>query len=190
MNIDFYCIACGKRGFLRIGRSHVCTFCGTKLFLNTAAAAVGIIYDSRKRVLFTQRNRNPAAGKLDLPGGFVDYGENVEDGLRREIAEELNLSVEHMRYFASFPNIYIWEGFAYHIVDLFFECTVKDFSTLHISNEIASIAYRSPSQVLREEMAFDSTWRVIDALLQTAGTLQSTPSRPIFLRSAFTQPTR
>jgi 8-oxo-dGTP pyrophosphatase MutT (NUDIX family) len=166
MHTEFYCIACRKRGFLRIGKAFVCSFCGTELFINTAAAVAGIIYDSQKRVLFTQRSKDPEAGKLDLPGGFIDYGETVEEGLRREIAEELNLFVECMRYIASFPNIYLWKGFEYHTVDLFFECTIKDFSTLRLSNEIASIVYRNPLQVLREDMSFESTWRVIDTILK------------------------
>lgn len=183
MNIKSYCIACGKRNFLRIGKAYVCASCGTELFLNTAAAAAGIIYDSRKRVLFTQRNKNPGMGKLDLPGGFIDYGENVEEGLRREISEELDLVVEEMNYFASFPNIYVWEGYEYHVVDLFFECIVKDFSTLHLSDEIETIEYRNPQQVMREEVCFESIWRVINAISKADCALHCGSAEQIMVRN-------
>ena len=36
----------------------------------------------------------PSKGKWDVPGGFLDYHEHPEIGLKREMKEETNLEVE------------------------------------------------------------------------------------------------
>ena len=37
-------------------------------------------------------------GKIDLPGGRVNYGEMIEDVLIRELNEEIGLKIEHKDY--------------------------------------------------------------------------------------------
>jgi len=50
-----------------------------------------IVERGQGRVLLIKR-RNPPLGWA-LPGGFVDYGESVEDAGRREVMEETGVSV-------------------------------------------------------------------------------------------------
>ncbi len=45
------------------------------------------------RLLLVKRLRPPEAGCWSLPGGKVDFGERVEDAIRREIAEELGVTI-------------------------------------------------------------------------------------------------
>lgn len=39
------------------------------------------------------KGRGPYTGMLDLPGGKIEFGESVEDCLKREILEELGVEV-------------------------------------------------------------------------------------------------
>lgn len=52
------------------------------------------ITDGGGRLLLVQRRRNPEAGHWGLPGGKVDFLEKVEDTVRREIHEELGVTIE------------------------------------------------------------------------------------------------
>ena len=45
-----------------------------------------------KGIVLIERKNDPKG--LALPGGFVDVGERVEEALRREMKEEINLDVE------------------------------------------------------------------------------------------------
>ncbi len=66
-------------------------------FRNPSLATDGLVSDSEKGILLARRSGEPFMGKWCLPGGFVDYGERVEDALRREFMEETGLKVEPIR---------------------------------------------------------------------------------------------
>ncbi len=54
------------------------------------------------RVLLIHR-RNPPHGWA-LPGGFVEYGETVEDAVRREMKEETGLDLQDLRQFRVYSD--------------------------------------------------------------------------------------
>ena len=56
-----------------------------------SAGGVIIIDDE---VLIIKRKTEPDAGKWTIPGGAINVGEKIKDGLKREIFEETGLEVE------------------------------------------------------------------------------------------------
>ena len=74
--------------------SNSCPHCGQALKVrrNPAPTVDIIICTSNREVVLIQR-RNPPHGWA-LPGGFVDYGESVEQAAIREAREETGLKVE------------------------------------------------------------------------------------------------
>jgi 8-oxo-dGTP diphosphatase len=53
----------------------------------------GIVIDDR-RVLLVRRGQEPLKGEWSLPGGALELGETLEEGVRREVREETGLEVE------------------------------------------------------------------------------------------------
>lgn len=102
-------------------RKFNCQDCGM-LYFHNVAAAVAVIIEQDDKILFTVRNRAPKKGYLDLPGGFTDPDETVEQTCQRELKEELNLdfAAEDFRYFKSQPNDYDYRGIPYKTADLIF----------------------------------------------------------------------
>ena len=53
-------------------------------------------------VLLIERGRGPFKGRYALPGGFVDYGEDIENAINREMEEETGLTGLPFRQFRTF----------------------------------------------------------------------------------------
>ncbi len=58
------------------------------------ALTVDIIIVEDEKVVLIKRLNNPYKDCWAIPGGFVDYGERVEDAAVREASEETSLEVE------------------------------------------------------------------------------------------------
>ena len=54
----------------------------------------GVIVDERGRVVLIRRRYEPMAGRWSLPGGGVEIGETLEEGVAREMLEETGFEVE------------------------------------------------------------------------------------------------
>ncbi len=58
--------------------------------------AVGVLVDSGKRFLLTSRPAGKVyAGYWEFPGGKLEAGETVEQALRRELHEEIGITIGH-----------------------------------------------------------------------------------------------
>ena len=147
-----FCPFCGSDQFhQKDEKSKQCASCGFLFYLNASAATVGLIINDKNELLVATRAKDPAKGTCDLPGGFVDLDESVEEGICREIKEETNLEVSKLDYLYSIPNHYFYADFQYFTVDMIFKCTVKSFENMKASDDVASLKF-IPIQDLDESL--------------------------------------
>ncbi|MEP4889094.1 MAG: NUDIX domain-containing protein [Aliiglaciecola sp.] len=140
-----------------------CGHCDFVYFHNTAAGVAGII-KYQNQLLFTIRAKDPCKGKLDLPGGFVDYHETLEEGLSRELMEELSLSIapQQWQYLCSFPNQYLYKNINYHTIDSVFVCELDDKPIIHLEkSEILEAQWIGLNQIDVSEIAFPSLAKAV-----------------------------
>lgn len=116
-----FCPVCGSSRFVENNfKSKRCGECGFVYYANPCSATAAFIVNDRQELLVVRRAKEPAKGTLDLPGGFCDMGETVEEGMRREIKEETGLEVTDIRYLFSSPNVYMYSGMGVHTLDMDF----------------------------------------------------------------------
>jgi 8-oxo-dGTP diphosphatase len=88
------------------------------------AVAVGVLIDHAGRFLLTSRPFGKVyAGYWEFPGGKVEPGESIAQALRRELHEELGITIgpvqawhdlvmdyEHARVHLHFCKVFSWQG--------------------------------------------------------------------------------
>ena len=159
-----YCPTCGADAFRSVNAKQLrCNDCGFVYFQNVAAAA-GAVIEAAGKVLLVRRAKEPDRGMLDLPGGFVDPGESLEQALVRELKEELGLSLAADgcgRYFCSSVNKYFYEGILYHSLDMFFLIRLAQQPEIVPADDVGGYLWLEPEAIEMDAIAFSS---VRDAL--------------------------
>ncbi|MBI5192027.1 MAG: NUDIX hydrolase [Nitrospirae bacterium] len=79
-------------------RYSTCPKCGTSIQPKNPFPTVDIIIELDNKGIVLIKRRNPPYGWA-IPGGFVDYGETLEEAAVREALEETSLKVELVRQF-------------------------------------------------------------------------------------------
>jgi ADP-ribose pyrophosphatase YjhB (NUDIX family) len=165
---------CPRCGAARPADNHAisplrCGGCGFVFYFNPTVAAAAFVLDPAGRVLLIRREKDPAAGKFGVPGGFIDFGESAEEGLRREVREEVGLEIENPRFLVSFPNLYAYREVTYPVVDLYFTAGAANPGAARALDAVTSVEWRHPADVPEDEIAFPSLRVALRKLLEEHG---------------------
>ncbi len=157
-----FCPECGSDCMDRSEKNVMrCTACGFQFFINSSAAVVALIKDDDNRILLTRRAKEPAKGLWDLPGGFVDPGETVENAVKREIKEELNLDVAESVYLGSTPGTYCFSDVTYQIINLIFLCRVDHLDALRAGDDVSEIIFLKKDEIKLDQIGLESIRSVL-----------------------------
>lgn len=96
---------CGRCGAATVRKeeelARVCPRCGLQQFPRISPAV--IVRIERGDELLLARSPHFAPGVYSTLAGFVEPGESLEDTVRREVREEVGVTVTNIRYFGSQP---------------------------------------------------------------------------------------
>jgi ADP-ribose pyrophosphatase YjhB (NUDIX family) len=106
-----YCSNCGDTVKLATPAGddrprYVCESCGTIHYENPKVV-VGCIPEMDEKILLCRRAIEPRADKWTLPAGYLENGETVAQGARRETFEEAGARVEIIAPYALFNICYV-----------------------------------------------------------------------------------
>ncbi len=91
-----------------------------------------------------------------MPGGFIDPGESSEEALRREMLEEVGLTILSMQYLTSAPNRYVYRGIELPVLDMFYVVQVEHCDVEMRDGEITEWIWTELSNSILDQMAFVS----------------------------------
>lgn len=142
----------------------VCETCDFIYYYNVAVSSAVLILAEDGSALFIRRAREPAKGKLALPGGFIDRGETAEAAAIREVREEAGVRLASVEFLASFPNLYTYRGVDYPVVDLFFVSRVQSRAASAL-DDVTEVRWAPPASVGAADLAFPSHARALATFL-------------------------
>jgi 8-oxo-dGTP diphosphatase len=121
---------------------------------------VDAIIECPTGIVLVERS-NPPFG-FALPGGFVDYGESLEEAVRREAAEETGLELSELRQFHTYSDPSRDPRF--HTVSTVF--TAKAGGSPRAGDDAAAVRVVKPDEVPGLAFAFDHGKVLADWLSQ------------------------
>ena len=161
-----HCPQCALASTCASAREFRCEHCDFRYFHNVAAAVSAfMVHDGH--LLLTRRAHAPAAGTLDLPGGFVDPDESLEDALARELHEELALTVVagDLRYMFSLPNRYEFAGITYTTADSFYRLDYRTRPAVLARDDVAAVMWVAVADIVADDIGLQSTRAAVKRFL-------------------------
>lgn len=131
------------------------------------AVVLGVVVNAKGEILIAKRHQPDIPelhGKLEFPGGGIDFGETPEHAVIREVKEESGLDVEIVRLL---PQIYsnIWkreEGIDQAIL-ISYECRVVGGELSTADEEISELKFMKANEIDYSQ-ALPKTKEIIDLL--------------------------
>ena len=154
-----YCPNC-KAKIKKSNRLIDCTSCGFRFYLNPVPTNGLIVQNEKGEILLVKRKSNPKKGFWDVPGGFVDFGETLEESFQREIQEELGVKPKNLCYLLSTADRYLYKGINYHTLAFLFTGTVNR-KKIKVHDDITEVKYFPKNKIPFSRIAFEGVKRGI-----------------------------
>jgi ADP-ribose pyrophosphatase YjhB (NUDIX family) len=110
-------------------------------FPQAPLVGVGAVIVQGDRVLLVQRGRDPMKGQWTLPGGVLEVGESLVEGVIREVREETGLDVEVLELVELLDRIHREDGrVRFHYVIADYLCRVTG-GELHAASDADAVRW-------------------------------------------------
>lgn len=113
-----------------------------------------ILVNGKKDLVLIRRKNNPFKNSYALPGGFVNFGETLEDACIREVFEETNIKVKILKQIGVFSDPQ--RDPRGHVVSVAFLCLPQTKIDLaRAKDDAAALEISALSKIPSLKIAFD-----------------------------------
>jgi ADP-ribose pyrophosphatase YjhB (NUDIX family) len=129
---------------------------------------VGGVIIAGGRTLLIRRGGPPLEGQWSIPGGMLELGETIEEGVRRELAEETGIEVRVLDLIEVFERVIPGEGrrTRYHFVILDYLCEMVS-GEARAASDVIDVAWAREEELEKFELTVIAT-RVIRRAFEMA----------------------
>ena len=159
-----YCIRCGRPAQYQEPAHLQCNTCGLSNYLNPKPSTIIVLVNDNNEALLLKRNHEPAKGKWDLPGGFVENGESFEEGALREIEEETGLIIKSLSYVTSLTDTYDYQDVTYSTLAVVFTTLCDSDDAIKLSDENSEYKWFPKKELPFDRLAFPSLHTALSLL--------------------------
>lgn len=139
------------------GSTYACARCARTTYLNSKPSACAVIVRGGQVLLINGEGVDSAS--WDVPGGFLLYGESPEDGLKRELREELNAEIEVKYILAALVDVY--GPLSEFCLNIFFRASLLS-QELRPGDDVRSFGWFGLEEL--PALKYESTRRVLSRL--------------------------
>lgn len=135
---------------------------------------VGGVVISDGRVLLIKRGHPPLEGQWSIPGGTLEVGETLTDGVQRELAEETGVEVRVLDLIEVFERILRDQQGAiqYHFVILDYLCEVVS-AEARAGSDVKDVAWATEKQLVEYSLTPTATRVILKAFAKANETRAS-----------------
>ena len=157
-----HCPRCGSPLVPHDGRVD-CDACGFVHYASSFPTVSAFVLDGPDRILLARRAFEPDAGLWDIPGGFLEEGEEPLAGLRRELLEETGLSIEIGGFVGAFIDTYGDGPGANAVLNLVWEARISEGNPCP-ADDVSELRWFAPGELPPPRaLAFANVALVLDA---------------------------
>jgi len=113
---------------------------------------VDVIIEKDNKIILIKRKIEPFKGKLALPGGHIEYGETVENAIKREVKEETNLKIKLIDILGVYSDPK--RDPRGHRISVVFIAKIAG-GKLNAGSDALNVGFYNPENLKKEELAFD-----------------------------------
>ncbi len=150
-----FCLRCsGNLAFIENNELR-CKSCGFKYHINPIPSNAVILENKNGDILLVKRKFAPKKGWWDLPGGFIQPNESLEESVEREIKEELGIEVGMIKLVGIYPDTYLYQEILEPTLTPVVSAKIIS-GTIKAADDVSGYKFFSKSKVLKQKIAFDA----------------------------------